>query len=110
MGYSAPSPGDPSSTTVAPDPPRTASPRPSARGMMARMSATTLPDAPSFDAPAVVDAIAAWMPTTRWYPLKGQQVDVSLEQPLGDRKVFDAFRQDVPVPHADAPYGDESKK
>lgn len=47
---------------------------------MARMSATTLPDAPSFDAPAVVDAIAAWMPTTRWYPLKGQQLDVSLEQ------------------------------
>jgi maltokinase len=32
----------------------------------------------SFDAPEVIDAIAAWVPQTRWYPLKGQQAEVSL--------------------------------
>ncbi|GEK79682.1 maltokinase N-terminal cap-like domain-containing protein [Agrococcus baldri] len=44
------------------------------------MSATAPTAAPDFADPQVVDAIAAWMPTTRWYPLKGQQVDVTLER------------------------------
>ncbi|WP_306232268.1 maltokinase N-terminal cap-like domain-containing protein [Agrococcus beijingensis] len=45
---------------------------------------------PQFDAPEVINAIAAWMPTTRWYPLKGQPVYVELEQSydLGDAAIL----------------------
>ncbi|WP_425844455.1 maltokinase N-terminal cap-like domain-containing protein [Agrococcus sp. TSP3-2-1] len=31
-----------------------------------------------FDAPEVTEAIAAWMPSTRWYPLKGQHAEAAL--------------------------------
>ncbi len=50
------------------------------------MSAPPPPDARRADDAAVVDAIAAWMPSTRWYPLKGQQAAVSLVRAfeLGD--------------------------
>ncbi|WP_143102983.1 maltokinase N-terminal cap-like domain-containing protein [Agrococcus baldri] len=54
------------------------------------MSATTPTDAPDFGDRQVIDAIAAWMPTTRWYPLKGQVVDVTLERAydLGDAAIL----------------------
>ncbi|WP_347754292.1 hypothetical protein [Agrococcus sp. ProA11] len=54
------------------------------------MSAPTPTDARRYDDPEVLGAIAAWMPTTRWYPLKGQQVDVVLEQvyDLGDAAIL----------------------
>lgn len=42
------------------------------------MSAPPPPDARRADDAAVIAAIADWMPSTRWYPLKGQQADVSL--------------------------------
>ncbi|MBO1769479.1 phosphotransferase [Agrococcus sp. TF02-05] len=43
-----------------------------------------------FDAPEVTDAIAAWMPSTRWYPLKGQRADVALAHrfELGDAAIL----------------------
>lgn len=57
----------------------------------------------SFDAPEVTEAIAAWMPDARWYPLKGQQVDITLAHSyeLGDAAILlmragDALLQ-VPV-------------
>ncbi|WP_072312887.1 maltokinase N-terminal cap-like domain-containing protein [Agrococcus sp. Marseille-P2731] len=54
------------------------------------MSAPTETDAPAYDDASVIDAIAAWMPTTRWYPLKDQQVDVTLEHAydLGDAAIL----------------------
>ncbi|WP_405216972.1 maltokinase N-terminal cap-like domain-containing protein [Agrococcus sp. Ld7] len=54
------------------------------------MSAHTPTDARGYDDPEVIEAIAAWMPTTRWYPLKGQQVDVTLEHAydLGDAAIL----------------------
>ena len=65
----------------------------------------------SFDAPQVIAAIAAWMPQTRWYPLKGQQVAVSLEQSydLGDAAILllragETLLQ-VPVAWRDEPGG-----
>ena len=65
----------------------------------------------SFDAPQVIDAIAAWMPQARWYPLKGQQVAVSLEQSydLGDAAILllragETLLQ-VPVAWRDEPGG-----
>ncbi|QUW19801.1 phosphotransferase [Agrococcus sp. Marseille-Q4369] len=44
----------------------------------------------SFDAPEVTDAIAAWMPDARWYPLKGQEADVTLAHSyeLGDAAIL----------------------
>lgn len=47
--------------------------------MMAPMSDPTPTDAPALTDASVLDAIATWMPTTRWYPLKGQQVDIAVE-------------------------------
>ena len=65
----------------------------------------------SFDAPQVIAAIAAWMPQARWYPLKGQQVAVSLEQSydLGDAAILllragETLLQ-VPVAWRDEPGG-----
>ena len=54
------------------------------------MSADTPSNARGYDDAAVIDAIAAWMPTTRWYPLKDQQVDVTLEHAydLGDAAIL----------------------
>lgn len=79
--------------------------------MMATMSDPTSTDAPALTDPSVIDAIAAWMPTTRWYPLKGQQVDVSLETSydLGDAAILllragDTLLQ-VPVAWRDEPGG-----
>ncbi|WP_206445728.1 maltokinase N-terminal cap-like domain-containing protein [Agrococcus sp. KRD186] len=73
------------------------------------MSATTPTDAPDFGDPQVIDAIAAWMPTTRWYPLKGLVVDVTLERSydLGDAAILllragDTLLQ-VPVAWRDEP-------
>ncbi|MCR8669858.1 aminoglycoside phosphotransferase [Agrococcus sp. HG114] len=63
----------------------------------------------AFDAPEVTDAIAAWMPSTRWFPLKGQQVDVTLAHAydLGDAAILllragDTLLQ-VPVAWRDEP-------
>ncbi|WP_404311763.1 hypothetical protein LG314_10470 [Agrococcus terreus] len=54
------------------------------------MSAADTTDAPSYDDPEVVRAIAAWMPGTRWYPLKGVDAEVALERAydLGDAAVL----------------------
>lgn len=63
-----------------------------------------------FDAPEVTDAIAAWMPDARWYPLKGQQVDTTLAHayPLGDGAAILLMRAgdtllQVPVAWRDEP-------
>lgn len=61
------------------------------------MSDTDVTNAPAFDSNEVIDAIAAWMPSTRWYPLKGQQVDVSLHRAfdLGDAAILLLQADDV---------------
>ena len=58
--------------------------------MMATMSDPTPTDAPSLTDASVLTAVAAWMPTTRWYPLKGQDVDIALETSydLGDAEIL----------------------
>ncbi|MCH1884293.1 hypothetical protein [Agrococcus sp. ARC_14] len=73
------------------------------------MSAQTPSAASGYDDAAVIDAIAGWMTTTRWYPLKGQQVDVTLERAydLGDAAILllragDTLLQ-VPVAWRDEP-------
>jgi maltokinase len=76
---------------------------------MARMSAQPNDPALGTGDPAVVDAIADWMPSTRWYPLKGQEVDVVLERSfdLGDAAILllragDTLLQ-VPIAWRDEP-------
>ena len=50
----------------------------------------TEPGHRGYDDPEVIAAIAGWMPTTRWYPLKGQHVDVALARSfdLGDAAIL----------------------
>ncbi|MGC5077843.1 maltokinase N-terminal cap-like domain-containing protein [Agrococcus sp. DT81.2] len=76
------------------------------------MSDPTATDAPDLADASVIDAIAAWMPTTRWYPLKGQQVDIALETSydLGDGAAILLLRAgdtllQVPVAWRDEPGG-----
>ncbi|MGY3128179.1 maltokinase [Agrococcus sp. UYP33] len=77
--------------------------------MMATMSDPTPTDAPSLTDASVLTAVAGWMPTTRWYPLKGQEVDIALETSydLGDAEILllragDTLLQ-VPVAWRDEP-------
>lgn len=54
------------------------------------MSDKTPSGAPAYDSPEVIAAIAAWMPSTRWYPAKDRQPEVTLtrEFDLGDAAIL----------------------